>query len=96
MEPIDRYQIQSILGQGATAIVYKAFDPEIGRVVAIKVLLPALARNEDYRRRFIREAKGAGMLSHPNIVTVYDVGEHQGLPYIVMGYIEGQTLAQVL
>ena len=96
MEPIDRYQIQGILGQGATAIVYKAFDPEIGRDVAIKVLLPALARNEDYRRRFIREAKGAGMLSHPNIVTVYDVGEHQGLPYIVMGYIEGQTLAQVL
>jgi len=96
MEQIDRYQIQSVLGQGATAIVYKAFDPEISRVIAIKVLMPALARNEDYRTRFIREAKGAGTLSHPNIVTVYDVGEHEGLPYIVMEYIEGQSLAQVL
>jgi tRNA A-37 threonylcarbamoyl transferase component Bud32/HAMP domain-containing protein len=96
MERIGRYEVRGVLGQGAMATVYKAHDPEIDRTIAIKVLKPELARNEDYRVRFVREAKGAGTLSHPNIVTVFDVGEHEGLPYITMEYIEGQTLAQWL
>ncbi len=96
MEKIGRYTIKGILGQGAMATVYKAHDPEIDRTIAIKVLKPELARNEDYRVRFIREAKGAGTLSHPNIVTVYDVGEHEGLPYITMEFVDGLTLSQWL
>lgn len=93
MERIGRYEIKAILGHGATATVYKAYDPEIARTIAIKVLKPEFARNEDYRLRFIREAKGAGTLSHANIVTVFDVGEYEGLPYIAMEYVEGPTLA---
>ena len=96
MEKIGRYEIKGALGQGAMATVYKAYDPEIDRTIAIKVLKPELARNEDYRVRFVREAKGAGTLSHPNIVTVFDVGEHQGLPYIAMEYVDGPTLADWL
>ena len=96
MEKIGRYRITGILGSGAMATVYKAHDPEIDRTIAIKVLKPELARNEDYRVRFIREAKGAGTLSHPNIVTVYDVGEQDGLPYITMEFVDGVTLAQWL
>jgi serine/threonine-protein kinase len=96
MEKIGRCRITGILGSGAMATVYKAHDPEIDRTIAIKVLKPELARNEDYRVRFIREAKGAGTLSHPNIVTVYDVGEQDGLPYITMEFVDGVTLAQWL
>jgi eukaryotic-like serine/threonine-protein kinase len=96
MEKIGRYEIKGSLGQGATATVYMAHDPEIGRTIAIKVLKPELARNEDYRIRFIREAKGAGTLSHPNIVTVFDVGEQDGLPYIAMEFVDGRTLADYL
>jgi serine/threonine protein kinase/HAMP domain-containing protein len=94
MEKIGRYKITGVLGSGAMATVYKAHDPEIDRAIAIKVLKPEFARNEDYRVRFIREAKGAGTLSHPNIVTVYDVGEQNGLPYIAMEFVDGVTLAQ--
>jgi serine/threonine-protein kinase len=96
VEKIGRYEIKGVLGQGAMATVYKAHDPEIDRTIAIKVLKPELARNEDYRVRFVREAKGAGTLSHPNIVTVFDVGEHDGQPYIAMEYVDGLTLAQWL
>jgi eukaryotic-like serine/threonine-protein kinase len=96
MEKIGRYEIKGALGQGAMATVYKAHDPDIDRTIAIKVLKPELARNDDYRVRFIREAKGAGTLSHPNIVTVYDVGEHEGLPYITMEFVDGVTLGQAL
>lgn len=93
MEKIGRYEIKAVLGHGATATVYKAYDPEIDRTIAIKVLKPEFARNEDYRVRFVREAKGAGTLSHSNIVTVFDVGDYEGLPYIAMEYVEGSTLA---
>ncbi|HUL65758.1 MAG TPA: protein kinase [Burkholderiaceae bacterium] len=94
MDKIGRYQIEDTIGQGATAVVFKAHDPEIDRTIAIKLLKPEFARNDDYRIRFVREAKGAGTLSHPNIVTVFDVGEHDGRPYIAMEYVEGTTLAQ--
>jgi tRNA A-37 threonylcarbamoyl transferase component Bud32/HAMP domain-containing protein len=96
MEKIGRYEIKGMLGQGAMATVYRAYDPEIDRTIAIKVLKAELARNEDYRARFVREAKGAGTLSHPNIVTVFDVGEQDDLPYIAMEFVEGMTLSQVL
>ena len=96
MERLGRYQIREIIGEGAMACVYRAFDPEINRSLAIKLLKAQLRLDGEYRNRFLREAKGAGVLSHPNIVTVFDVGEDQGHPYIAMELVEGQTLAEAL
>ncbi len=96
MDRLGRYQIREIIGEGAMACVYKAFDPEINRPLAIKLLKGQLRLDGEYRGRFLREAKGAGVLSHPNIVTVFDVGEDQGHPYIAMELVEGQTLAESL
>ncbi|MCC6870462.1 MAG: protein kinase [Burkholderiales bacterium] len=92
MERLGRYQIREIIGEGAMACVYRAFDPEINRPLAIKLLKAQLRLDGEYRNRFLREAKGAGVLSHPNIVTVFDVGEDQGHPYIAMELVEGGTL----
>jgi serine/threonine-protein kinase len=94
MDRLGRYQIREIIGEGAMACVYKAFDPEINRALAIKLLKAQLRLDGEYRNRFLREAKGAGVLSHPNIVTVFDVGEDQGHPYIAMELVEGDTLAE--
>ena len=94
MERLGRYQIREVIGEGAMACVYKAFDPEINRPLAIKLLKAQLRLDGEYRNRFLREAKGAGVLSHPNIVTVFDVGEDQGHPYIAMELVEGDTLAE--
>ncbi|MBA3898396.1 MAG: serine/threonine protein kinase [Sphingomonadaceae bacterium] len=96
MTGIGRYRIETAIGEGAMAMVWRAFDPAVGRRVAIKTLRPELARNADYVRRFLREARAAGTLSHPNIVTIFDVGEHAGQPYIAMELLEGRTLDQVL
>ncbi len=96
MDRLGRYQIREIIGEGAMACVYKAYDPEINRALAIKLLKAQLRLDGEYRNRFLREAKGAGVLSHPNIVTVFDVGEDQGHPYIAMELVEGQTLAEEL
>ncbi len=95
-ERLGRYQIREIIGEGAMACVYKAFDPEINRPLAIKLLKAQLRLDSEYHNRFLREAKGAGVLSHPNIVTVFDVGDDQGHPYIAMELVEGQTLAESL
>ena len=96
MDKVGRYQIREEIGRGAMARVYKAYDPEIDRTLAIKLLQPELSTNVEYRQRFVREAKGSGLLSHPNIVTVFDVGEHENQPYIAMELIEGQTLSAYL
>jgi len=97
---IGRYQVLAIVGTGSMGVVYKAFDPIIERTVAIKVLrLPVLAdRREygDYLRRFYVEARAAGRLNHPNIVAVHDVGDWDGVPYIVMEFLEGTTLQAYL
>ncbi|REL26711.1 serine/threonine protein kinase [Thalassotalea euphylliae] len=89
---IGRYKVISTIGSGAMANVYKAHDPQINRTLAIKVLKPEHASNEEYRFRFVREAKAAGVLVHPNIVTVYDVGEEDQHPYMVMELLEGKML----
>ncbi|MEO8626978.1 MAG: protein kinase [Betaproteobacteria bacterium] len=96
VEQVGRYKILDRLGQGGMATVYKAFDPGIDRAIAIKFLHPSLCLDENYRGRFLREAKAAGVLSHPNIVTVFDVGEIEGQPYIAMELIEGSTLSDVM
>lgn len=100
MEQIGRYRIVAELGRGAMGVVYRALDPAIGRTVALKTI--RLAEFVDpveqarLRERLLREARAAGVLSHPNIVTVYDVGEEQGLAWIAMEYVAGPTLEQVL
>jgi eukaryotic-like serine/threonine-protein kinase len=78
------------------AVVYRARDRELERDVAVKVLAEHLASNKEFRRRFLREARIAAKLSHPNVVSVYDGGETDGLPYIVMEYVQGVTLADEL
>ncbi len=90
---IGRYRIEGVLGEGAMSIIYAGFDPSINRHLAIKCLKDEFARDESYRRRFLTEARAAGTLTHPNIVTIYDVGEADGRPYIAMERLAGDTLA---
>ena len=87
-QAIDRYRVRERLGQGGMGALFLALDPAIDRLVAIKVLR---VDNPDVRERFQREARLAARLQHPNIVTVYDVGEHEGQPFIAMEYIPGET-----
>ena len=92
----DRYQIIRTLGEGGMANVYLGYDTILERNVAVKVLRGDLANDEKFVRRFQREALSASSLSHPNIVEMYDVGEDDGQYYIVMEYVEGKTLKQLL
>ena len=92
----ERYEIVKSIGEGGMANVYLALDTILDRKVAIKVLRGDLENNEKFIRRFQREAKSVSDLSHPNIVEVYDVGEEEGQHYIVMEYIDGKTLKQLV
>jgi serine/threonine-protein kinase len=89
-----RYRVERTLGQGGMAVVYLAHDEELHRLVAVKVLAEHLAGDDNFRARFLQESKLAGRLSHPNVVQVFDAGETEGKPYIVMEYVPGDTLAQ--
>lgn len=91
-----RYRIQSQLGEGGMAIVYKAMDIVLHRVVAIKVLRPQYAGDDEFVERFRREAQAAASLSHPNVVNIFDVGEAGGVHYIVLEYVQGQNLKQIV
>ncbi|MEO8133183.1 MAG: protein kinase [Betaproteobacteria bacterium] len=95
---IGRYEVVSVLGRGAMGTVYKAIDPVIERTVAIKTINLDLSSKEraEFEQRFYREAKSAGRLSHPNIVTIYDVGETDDVAYIAMEYLEGESLREFL
>ncbi|MBI5255424.1 MAG: protein kinase [Burkholderiales bacterium] len=96
MQQVGRYLIRERLGRGGMATVYKAHDPTLNRDVAIKFLHASLCADEEYRDRFLREARAAGGLSHPNIVVVHDVGEIDGRPYMAMEQIDGVSLADEL
>ncbi len=91
---IAHYRVVEMLGAGGMGAVYKALDEKLGRVVALKMLAPDAVANEDRRRRFLQEARAASSLNHPHILTVFEVGEHNGHPFMVMEYIEGETLRQ--
>ncbi len=95
---LGRYKILGELGRGAMGAVYRAVDPLIEREVAIKTLLPNLPPEvmDEVRERFIREARSAGRLNHPNIVTIFDVGEHNGTAYMAMELLDGKSLQQIL
>ncbi len=98
VQRLGRYNIDGVIGTGAMGIVYRAEDPLLQRRVAVKVLSADLSATEgvDFRERFFREARSAGQLSHPNIVTIYDVGQTNGIPYIAMEYLQGFTLRETL
>ncbi len=91
-----RYRIVSELGKGAMGIVYQAHDPQIDRMVALKILRQDRVVDHEFVRRFITEARAIGRLSHPNIVTVFDVGEDHGTIFIAMEFLEGQSLDMLL
>jgi len=95
---LGRYEIISELGQGAMGVVYKAIDPLIDRVVAIKTINLGLAldEKEEYEARFYQEAKAAGRLSHPNIVTIFDLGKSGDIAYIAMEFLQGRELRDIL
>ncbi len=99
LQNLGRYRLLRVLGRGAMGVVYEALDERLGRTVAIKTVLRSHLDNEstaqDYAARFVREAQAAARLSHPNIVTVYDFGEHDDLSYIVMEFVSGRELADL-
>jgi serine/threonine-protein kinase len=97
-ETLGRYQIADRIGQGAMGIVYRARDPIIDRIVALKTIDPHLSGDalREFNQRFFHEAKSAGRLNHPNIVTIHDAGEADGVAYIAMEYLEGPSLRQLL
>jgi serine/threonine-protein kinase len=99
MQSFGRYEIIEQLGQGSMGTVYRARDPIMDRDVAIKrIVVHAVEGPEaaEFRERFFREARAAGRLTHPGIVTVFDVSEHDGTPFLVMEYVPGRTLQSIL
>src|SRR5947209_7320438 len=93
---IGKYKVVEVLGKGGMGVVYKAMDPRIGRTVAIKMMTGAFAENPDLLQRFYREAQSTGILQHPNIVIVHDLGDLDGNPYLVMEYLEGEALDKMI
>ena len=92
----NRYEIFEKIGTGGMAVVYKAKDHRLNRFVAVKIMKEELAEDEEFRRRFRAESQAVAMLSHPNIVSVYDVSRTGNIEYIVMELIEGITLKQYI
>jgi eukaryotic-like serine/threonine-protein kinase len=96
LKKLGKYEVLGELGHGAMGIVYRARDPVINRLVALKTITTGLAEDPNLLQRFYREAQSAGGLQHPNIVTIYDMGDEQNLPYIAMELIEGESLEQII
>ncbi|HEU4836235.1 MAG TPA: serine/threonine-protein kinase, partial [Pyrinomonadaceae bacterium] len=94
VQTIAHYRILEPIGAGGMGAVYKAYDNKLQRTVAVKLLPPEYVSQQDRRRRFYQEARAASALNHPHILTIYEVGEDDGKPYIAMEYVEGETLRQ--
>src|SRR5689334_14292996 len=90
-----RYELQEEIGHGGMGVVYRAHDTLLGRTVAVKLLPPEL-RTGDLPRRFLQEARVMAQLAHPNIITVHDVGEADGVPYFVMEFVGGEPLGRCM
>ena len=93
---IGKYEVTEILGRGGMGVVYLGFDRQLGRQVAIKTLTEGFVQDPEMLKRFYREATKTGALMHPNIVIVYDLGEQEGFPYIVMEYVTGEPLDKII
>jgi serine/threonine protein kinase len=93
---LGKYQIHAEIGRGGMGAVYRAYDPTLDRFVALKVLAPHLVWEKEFVERFLREARAAARLKHPNIVTIYDVGRASGWYYFAMDYLQGRTLAEII
>jgi DNA helicase-2/ATP-dependent DNA helicase PcrA len=91
---IAHYRVMEPIGSGGMGAVYKALDEKLHRIVALKVLAPDAVSDKDRRRRFLQEARAASSLNHPHILTVFEIGEANGHPYMAMEYVEGETLRQ--
>jgi len=89
-----RYKVRKLLAKGGMSLVYLAFDPKVGREVAIKTPRPNLLYSDEFRKRFDREIRALQALTHPNLVDIFDLGEHEGMPYAVLRYLRGGTLRQ--
>ena len=90
------YEIQSLLGAGGMGEVYRAKDARLDRIVAIKVLPPSFSADRDRMQRFAQEARAAAALNHPNILSIFDIGDEHGSPYVVSELLEGETLRERL
>lgn len=93
---VGKYQIVTMIGKGGMGSVYKAFDPMIKRHVALKIMNETSFEDETARARFLREAQAIGKLQHPNIIALFDAGEHEGRPFLVVEYLEGRDFKQLL
>ena len=96
MRTIGQYTIISRIGEGGMGEVYRAHDPRLDRAVAIKILPASFASDAERLKRFEQEARATSALNHPNILTIYDIGSHEGAPYIVAELLEGSELRDVL
>lgn len=93
LESVGGYQLVRLLGRGGMGAVYEAVDPDLGRAVAVKVMLPSLAANADARRQFLQEARTLAAINHDHVVTIFRVGEERGIPFLAMELLVGESLA---
>src|SRR5437660_2774798 len=93
---LNKFELHQLIGEGAMGVVWKAYDTVLRRYVALKLLGSSFAKTPDMRDRFLREARAAGALQHPNIITVYDLGEAEGQLFIAMELVEGRDLSDLI
>jgi serine/threonine protein kinase len=90
------YRVESLVGRGGMGVVYRATDLSLERPLALKLIAPELAEDERFRARFLREPRLAASLDHPNVIPIYEAGEHEGQLYLAMRFVEGSDLKSVL
>ena len=93
---LSHYELLEPLGEGGMGMVYRAVDTRLGRPVAVKVLRGEAALSDESRKRFVQEARAASGLNHPHIITIYDIGQDEGVDFIAMEYVPGQSLARLI